>query len=148
LGKSRQKKVWKKLFYFHTNIVTKKWEEKNARYNFSSNTRIVRAINVGKNSSENVWKKTFLFSHEYRDQKRGKTARNNFSSNRRIVRAINFGKKSSEKSVKKPFLFSHEYRDQKMGGKKREIQFFQQHTNSASNKCWEKFVGKSAKKRF
>ena len=49
-----------------------------------------------------------------------------------------FGKKSSEKSSKNVFLYSHDYRDQKMGGTKRSKQFFQQDTNSARKKCWEK----------
>ena len=58
------------------------------------------------------------------------------------------GKQSSEKSAKNVFLYSHEYRDQKMGGTKRSKQFFQQDTNSASKKCWEKIFGKKCEKRF
>jgi len=60
------------------------------------------------------------------------------------VRPKNVGKKSSEKSAKTRFLYSQEYRYQKMG-EKREKQFFQKHTNSASKK-WEKIVVKIAKK--
>ena len=45
--KNRRKKVRKTFFYIHTNIVTKKWEGKTARNNYSRNTRIVRAKNVG-----------------------------------------------------------------------------------------------------
>jgi len=33
-------------------------------------------------------------------------------------------------------------------GKKRAKQFSQKHTKCAIKKCWEKIVGKSAKKRF
>ena len=35
-----------------------------------------------------------------------------------------------------------------MGGKKRAKQFFHQHTNSASKKCWEKNRRKKCEKRF
>ena len=58
------------------------------------------------------------------------------------------GKKSSEKSAKNISLYSHEYRDQKMGGTKRAEQFFQQQTNSASKKCWEKNCWKKVRKTF
>jgi len=51
--------------------VTKKWGEQNARKNFSINTLIVRAKNVGKKSSEKNAKNISLYSHEYRDQKMG-----------------------------------------------------------------------------
>jgi len=52
LRKNRRKKVREMFFYIHTNIVTTKWREKNARNNFSRKTRIVRAKNFGKKSSE------------------------------------------------------------------------------------------------
>ena len=35
-----------------------------------------------------------------------------------------------------------------MEGKTRAKQFFQKHMYIATKKCWEKFVGKSVKKRF
>ena len=57
-------------------------------------------------------------------------------------------KKIVGKRCEKRFLYSHEYRDQKMGGTKRSKQFFQQDTNSASKKCWEKIVGNKCEKRF
>jgi len=71
LEKNRRKRVRKTFIYIHTNIVTKKWGEQNARNNFSSNTLIVRAKNVGKKSSEKSAKNVFLYSHEFRDQKMG-----------------------------------------------------------------------------
>ena len=46
--KNRRKKVRKTFFYIHTNIVTKKWGQQNARNNFSRNTLIARAKNLGK----------------------------------------------------------------------------------------------------
>ena len=58
------------------------------------------------------------------------------------------GKKSSEKSAKNVFLYSHEYRDQKMGITQRSKQFFQQETNSARKKCWEKNRRKKMRKTF
>ena len=71
LRKYRRKKVRKNVFYIHTNIVAKKWGQKNARNNFSRNTRIVRAKKLGKKSSVKTAKKRFLYSHEYRGQKMG-----------------------------------------------------------------------------
>ena len=59
-GKNRQEKVRKHVYYKHTNIVTKKWGEKNARKFFSTNTRISRFINDGKNLLEKVLKHVFL----------------------------------------------------------------------------------------
>jgi len=64
------------------------------------------------------------------------------------VREKMFGKKSSENSAKNVFLYSHEYHDQKMRGIKRAKQFFQEHTNSASKKCWEKIVVKKCENFF
>ena len=61
------------------------------------------------------------------------------------------GKKLSRKSAEIHFLFSHEYSDQKngWGGGNALNNFFQNHTNSASKKCWEKkSPQKSAKTRF
>jgi len=61
----RWKKIaWKKcentFFYKHTNIVTKKWEEENARKFFSRNTRISRDKNDGKKSSGKSTKTRFF----------------------------------------------------------------------------------------
>ena len=66
LGKNHRKKVRKTFFYIHTNIVTKKWGEQNARNNFSSKTLIVQSKNVGEKSSDKSAKNVFLYSHEYR----------------------------------------------------------------------------------
>jgi len=68
--KDRREKGRKKVFYIHTIIVTKKGGGENARNNFSRNTPTVRAKNVEKSSGKSA-KKRFLYSHEYRDQKRG-----------------------------------------------------------------------------
>ena len=59
LKKNRRKELRKKFFYIHTNIVTKKCWEQNVQNNFSRNTRIVRAKNVGKKMSERSAKKVF-----------------------------------------------------------------------------------------
>jgi len=62
--KTMEKIVWKKsektFFYKHTNIVTKKSEEKNGRKKFSKNTRIGYPKNVGKKSSQKSAKTRFL----------------------------------------------------------------------------------------
>ena len=93
VGKKSSLKSAKNRFYIHTNIVTKKWEQKNARINFSRNTRFLRAKNVGKKSTVKSAKKRFLYSHEYRDLKMGgKKARSKFSRNTRIMRGKMLGK--------------------------------------------------------
>ena len=80
---------------------------------------------MGKKSSQKSEEKSFLFSHEYRDQKMGrKKARNNFSINTQMVQAKMLRKKSTQKRGKKRFLYSHEYRDKKMGGKKTRERIF------------------------
>jgi len=50
-GKNRRKQVRKKVFYNHTNIVTKKSGVKNEPNIFYRNARTVRGKNVGKKSS-------------------------------------------------------------------------------------------------
>ena len=57
--KNRLEKVRKHVFYKHTNIVTKKWGEKNARKKFSKNTRIGYPKIVGKKSSQKSAKNVF-----------------------------------------------------------------------------------------
>jgi len=83
----------------------------------------VRANMVGKNCRKSA-KKSFLYSHEYRDQKMGeKTRETIFPENTNSARKKCL-KKSSEKSAKIRFLNSHKYPDQKWGGgKKRAKQF-------------------------
>ena len=77
----------------------------------------------------------------------GKKARNNFSRKKKpIVSAKNVGKKIVSKKCENTFLYFDENLDQKMGGKKRAKQFFQEHTNRASKKCWEKNRFKKVRK--
>ena len=103
LGKKSLEKSAKNVF-FHRNTVKRNGWGKKARINFSRNTRIVRAKNVGEKISERSEKNFFFYSHEYRYQKMGgKNARNNFYRNTRIVRAKNVGEKSSERSEKNVF---------------------------------------------
>ena len=96
------------VFYIHTNIVAKKWEEKNARNNFSRNTRRVREKMLGKKSLETSAKQRFLYSHEYRDKKMGGKTGKQFFQKHTIVRRKMLEKKSSEKNAKQRFLNSHE----------------------------------------
>ena len=64
----------------------------------------MRRKNDGKKSTEKSATNPFLYSHEYRVQKKGtKKARNNFSRNTRIVRAKNVGKKIVYKKCEKIF---------------------------------------------
>ena len=63
LGKKSSERSEKNVFYIHTNIVTKKWEGKNARNNYSRNTCIVRAKNVGEKNHRKKVRKTFFYIH-------------------------------------------------------------------------------------
>ena len=96
--------------------------------NFSRNTRIVRAKNVGKKTSEKSAKKRFLYSHEYRTKKMGgKNARNNFSRNTRIVRPKKEGK-NRRKKVRKSVFYIRKNIATKNGGKEtRETIFPETH---------------------
>jgi len=62
VGKKIVGKKCEKLFYINTNIETKKLGGKNARNNFSRNTRKVLEKNVGKKSSEKS-AKTYSYIH-------------------------------------------------------------------------------------
>ena len=97
LGKNRRKQVRKKVFYNHTNIVTKKWGVKNAPKIFYRNARTVRAKNMGKKIVVKKVRKNVFYIHTnvLTKIKGVKNARNNFSRNARIVRAKNVGKKST-----------------------------------------------------
>ena len=58
-GKNLLEKVRKHVFYKHTNIVIKKWAERNARKKFSKNTRIGYRKIVGIKSSGKSAKTSF-----------------------------------------------------------------------------------------
>ena len=80
LEKKSSEKSAKKLFYIHTNIVTKKWWEKTRQRIFPDHTNSASKKCWKNNRRKKVRKNLFLFSHEYRDQKLGEqNARNNFS---------------------------------------------------------------------
>jgi len=70
LGKNRRKKVRKTFFYIHTNIVTKKLDEKTRKTIFPETHEWCEQKMLGKKSSEKSAKNVFLYSDEYRDQKR------------------------------------------------------------------------------
>jgi len=70
LRKKLSEKSAEKVFYIYTNSVKKRLGKK-ARINFSRNTRIVRAKNVGEKIFGKKLKKSFFYSHEYRYQKMG-----------------------------------------------------------------------------
>ena len=60
LKKNRLEKVRKHDFYKHTNIVTKKWGEKNARNNFPESYEYREKKKMEKNRLEKVRKHVFL----------------------------------------------------------------------------------------
>jgi len=61
----------KNVFYIHTDIVTKKWGKKRTKQFILKHTNSAAKI-VGEKSSGKSANKSFLYSHEYRDQKREK----------------------------------------------------------------------------
>ena len=80
LGNKSSEKSAKNGFYIHTNIVTKKWGEQNARNNFSRNTLIARTKNVGKKIVGKKCEKLLFYIHTNIVTKYGgENARNNFS---------------------------------------------------------------------
>ena len=115
LGKNRSKIGLKNVLYIHTNIITKKCGEKNARNNFSRNTRIVRAKNVGKKIDGIMCKKVFYIHTDIVTKKGGKKRAVQFFQKHTNCAAKNVGKKIVGKKCEKTFLYSHEYRDQKKG---------------------------------
>ena len=118
LVKKSSEKSAKNVFLFSHEYRELKMGGRNARNNFSRNTRIVRSKNFGQKivgkKYENV-----LNIHKNTVKKivGGKKARINFSRYTNSARK-NVGEKIFGKKWKKRFFYSHEYRDQKMGGKK------------------------------
>ena len=143
MGKQSSEKSAKNFFlYPHEYRDQKMGGGKNARDNFSRNTRIVRAKNVGKNRMKKVRKNDFLYLHEYRDQKMGEKTRETIFHEH----TYSAGKKCWEKIVgkrrEKGFLYSHEYRDQKMEGKKHAKNF-----SRNTQYCEQKMLGKNRRKK-
>ena len=140
----------KTFFYIHTNIVTKKWGQQNGRNNFSRNTLIVRAKNVGKKIVGKKWEKRFFLFTRISWPKNGgwgKRAKQFFQKHTNSA-----SKKCWEinrrKKCEKRFLYSQKYRYQKMGGKKRAKQFFRNTRIVWSKNVRKKIVGKKCEKRF
>ena len=113
------------VLYIHTNIVTKKCWEQNARKNFSRNTLIVHAKNVGKKTlRKEVRKNVFYIHRNVVTKKWGKKRAKQFFQKHTNSASEKCLKKSSERSAKYGFLYSHENRDQKMLETKREKKIF------------------------
>jgi len=72
---------------------------------------------LGKKSSEKSAKKLFLYSHEYRDPKRGEKRPKPIFQKHTNSECKKVGKKIVGIMGKKRFLYLHGYRDQKKGGK-------------------------------
>ena len=97
LGKISSEKSAKNIsLYSHEYRDQKMWGKK-ARINFSKNSGIVRAKNVGEKMSEKLRKTFFYIQTNIETKKcRAKNSRKNFSRNKSIVRAKNVGEKRSE----------------------------------------------------
>jgi len=74
---------------------------KNARNNFSRNTRILREKYVGEKIVGKKCEDTFFKSHECRDLKWGKTCETKFSRNKPIERTKNEGEKRAKQFIQK-----------------------------------------------
>ena len=148
-GKNLPKEVKKTFFLFTRISLPKNGRGKNARNNFSRNTRIVRAKNVGEKIVGKKCEKLFLYSHEYRDQKMGgkKLAKLFFQKHTNSASKKCWGKNRRKEVGKRFFIFTR-ISLLKKGGKKRAKQLFQKHTNSASKKCWGKNRRKKVPKTF
>ena len=106
LGEKSSEKMQKNVFYIHTNIETKKWGKKNARNNFSKNTRFLRSKNVGKKSSVKSAKIVFYIHTNIVNKKWGQKMHETIFPVTRIERAKNLGKKSSVKVRKNVYIFT------------------------------------------
>ena len=115
--------------------------------------------NVGKKSSQNIAKKRFLHSHEYRDQKMvEKNAGNNYSRNTPIVPAKKCWEKNRRKILRKKIFYIHTYIVTKNGGKNARNNFskntpivqaknVRKKSSQKSAKQWEqKMLGKKRRK--
>ena len=105
---------------------------------------------MGKKSSQKSAKTSFLYSHEYRDEKiGGKTHETIFPETNEYCEKKMLGKNCLEK-VRKYISYIHtNIVTKKMdGGWKRAKQFFQNYTNSTSKKCWKKIVSKKCENTF
>ena len=129
LGKKSSQKIAKTRFLYSQEYRDQKLWGKNARNNFSRNTRIVRAKKCWeKNRLKKVRKHVFIFTL-IRDQKMGGgKARNNFSRKTRIMPAKKVGGKIVSKNCIKHVFYIHtNIVTKKWGEKKRETIFPETH---------------------
>jgi len=103
VGKKSSQKVRKGVFYIHTNIVTKKWRG-NAQNNFSRIIPIVRAKNFGKKIVAKKCEKSFLYSHEYRDEKMGEKRAKQFFQKHTNSASKKCWEKNRRTNVRKKFF--------------------------------------------
>ena len=137
LGKNRRKKVRKKTFFIFTRI---SWPinggKKSAKLFFQKHKNCA-SKKCGKKDRREKGRINVFYIHTniVTQERGGKTRETSFPESHEYCEQKMLGKRSSGKRAIKRFLYSHECRDQKKGGKKRAIQFFQKHTNSAGKKC-------------
>ena len=123
--KKSSEKSEKNVFLYSHEYRYKIWGQQNARNNFSRNTLIVRAKNVGKKIVGKSAKNVFLYSHEYRDQKMGvkKRAKQFFQKHTNSASKKCLEKNRRKKVRKSFFIFTQILLPKNGGGKTRETIF-------------------------
>ena len=107
LGKKSSEKSEKNGFLYSHKYRYQKMGGENARNNFSRNTRIVRAKNVGEKIVGKSPKNVFLNSDEYRVQKIGGTKRAKQFFQKHTISASKKFVKNRRKKVRNTFFYIH-----------------------------------------
>ena len=146
LGKNSSEKSAKNVFFIFTRISWPKNGGENSRNNFSRNTRIVPAKNVGEKIVGKKWEKCFFILTRISWTKNGgeKNSRNNFSRNTGIVL-----EKNLRKNVRKTFFYIHTNIVTKKWGEQNAQNNFSRYTRIVRAKnVGEKIDGKNCEKLF
>ena len=128
LGKKSSVKSEKNAFLYSHIYRYQIMGGKNARNNFSRNTKLVRSKNVGKNRRKKV-RKTFFYIHTNIVTKKWgeQNARNNFSSKDTNSESKKCWEKNLGKKCENVFYIPTNIVTKKWGGKKRETIFPETH---------------------
>jgi len=140
--------VPKSFLYTHTNIVTKKLREKNARNNFSRSTPIVRAKNVRKKIIGIKCEKKFFIITRISWPKMGWKKRAKQFFQNQTNRASKKVGKNCRKKVRINVFSIHTNIVSKKWGKNARNNFSRNSTNSASKICEEKNRREKVQKTF
>ena len=125
LGKNRRKQVRKKVFYNHTNIVTKKWGVKNAPKFFYRNARTVRAKNMGKKIVVKKVRKNVFYIHTNMVTKNGGKNARKFLQKHTNSASKKCWEKNCRQKCEKSFFIITRISLPKIGGTKRAKLFLQ-----------------------